>query len=169
MGALTTHAPSPDPPSPHASRDAAALMSTHQARFEERWKIKELVEFLFRCRFEADIDVLRPFMAPDIVYRMIGCREHSPFSGEFHGPDAVVEGERRLNAEFAYQNMTIDHILIDGEHIGIRWHGSLRNHGTNATGEFEGFAHLEIVDGFVKSYTNFIDTALMADISGWES
>ena len=128
----------------------------------------EFVKILFEGRFDRDLNGLRRFLAPDVVYRMVGHRTHSPFSGAFRGPDAVINGVQTLNIEFEFAGMTIDRILIDGNDVGVRWHGRWRNRGTNAAANFEGFAHLEIIDGKVKSYTNFVDTALVADISGWE-
>ncbi len=152
-----------------AQRNADGLekMNLTKEKILEREQVLELIKVLFRTRFARDIDQLRPFVAPDIVYRMVGHRTHTPFSGVFRGPDAVMTGLRNLHIEFEFTNMSLDKVLIDGNDAGVRWHGRWKNRGTNASADFEGFAHLEFENGLVKSYTNFVDTALVANISGW--
>ena len=132
-----------------------------------RASVEALIRTLFDARMSRDVERSRPYLAPDIVYRMVGHRSYSPFSGEFRGPDAVIKGVRELNIEFEYQEMKIDRILIDGDNVAIRWHGRWRNRGTGASADFEGFAHLVFKDGKVAEYTNFVDTALAANIAGW--
>lgn len=133
----------------------------------DRERFVAMIKILFKARFARDLEEVRPFLAPDIVYRMVGKRGQSPFAGEFRGPDAVLTGVHNMNIEFEFYDMSLDKILIDGNDVGVRWHGRWKNRGTNAAADFEGFAHLEFENGLVKSYTNFVDTALVADISGW--
>ncbi len=143
-------------------------MDTTRETTTDRARIAALIKVLFEARFDRDLVALKRYLSPDMVYRMVGHRIYSPFSGEFKGPDAVVAGVQNMNIEFEFSNMSIDRMLIDGNDVGVRWHGRWRNRGTNASATFEGFAHLEIENGLVKSYTNFVDTALVANISGWE-
>ncbi len=136
----------------------------------DRERVIALINILFKARFARDLEQFRPYLAPDMVYRMVGQRYHSPFSGEFHGPDAVLNGVHNMNIEFEFENMTLDKIIFDsnGNDVAVRWHGRWKNRGTNAAADFEGFAHLVFENGLVKAYTNFVDTALVANISGWD-
>ena len=130
--------------------------------------IEAFVRTLFDIRVAKEPEAARTYLAPEVVYRMVGHRSYSPFSGAFHGPDAVIAGIRELNIEFEFHDMIIDQIIIEDENAAVRWHGRWRNRGTGASANFEGFAHLVFRDSKLASYTNFVDTALAANISGWD-
>jgi len=124
---------------------------------------------LAEARVQARYDVLEASATEDIVVTINGNRLFTPFAGKFHGIPAARSALERLSIEFDYRNVEMKHIMIDGDQVGMRWRGVLRNRGTSAQDEFEGFLHLSFRDGKVCEYAAFVDTAALARLADWPS
>ncbi|MGD9713737.1 MAG: nuclear transport factor 2 family protein [Beijerinckiaceae bacterium] len=124
-----------------------------------------LVERILAARVAGDFDYLQSMSAPDIVVTLMGDRSIIPNCGVFHGVAEAREALERVFIEFSFHDMKITHIMVDGEQVGLRWKGILRNRGTGASGQFEGFAHLIFQGGKIREYFSLVDTAAMSRLS----
>ena len=124
-----------------------------------------LVERILLARVMGDFDFLESISAPDIVVKLIGDRALFAYCGEYHGRKDARQALEQAYIEFSFHNMNIDHMLIEGDQVVMRWSGVLRNRGTGARGHFEGFTHLIFEDGLVKEYYALVDTASMGKLA----
>jgi len=132
-----------------------------QTAVDFRAERKALVERITVARIVGDFDYLESASAPDIIVKLIGAPDLFPYCGEYHGRRDARQALEQAHIEFSFHDMKLDHILIDGEKVAVRWRGTLRNRGTGASGHFEGFTHLIFEAGLIKEYFTFIDTAAM--------
>ena len=122
---------------------------------------------LAEARLRGQFEVLESIATEDIVVRLVGNRALSPFAGTFKGKRAGRSALENLSIEFEYRDVKMDHLMIDGDQVGMRWSGTLKNRGTSAQAHFEGFVHVIFRDGLVAEYAAFLDTAAMAYLADW--
>lgn len=114
-----------------------------------------------------DFDYLESMCTADVVFRVVGDRAFSPFVGTYIGREAARKVLENISVEFVYHDLTMTHIMVDGDQVGLRWTGNMRNRGTGASAEFEGFIHLVFEGDLVREYAAFVDTARMASLMDW--
>lgn len=132
---------------------------------DNRRRKQELILKLMDARLRARFDVLESIAAADILVKIAGDRVFSPFAGTYRSKEAARRALERLSIEFEYLKVSTDYMMIDGDQAGLRWHGVLRNRGTSAQAEFEGFVHIVFENDLVKEYVAFIDTAALARLA----
>ena len=125
----------------------------------------DLIMKLMEARIQARFDVLEVIALPDVVVRIIGDSAFSPFAGTFKGRQAARAALERLSVEFEYTQVNVEYIMVDGDQVALRWRGELRNRGTSARGEFEGFLHIVFRDDLVSEYVAYVDTAALARLA----
>ena len=74
---------------------------------------------------------------------------------------------RTMNVLIEYCEITPQAYVMDHDHFVVRWTGRWRNRGTGPAEDLEGVAHVRFRDGLIVEYTNFLDTAIIADLLGW--
>ncbi|MBM3607259.1 MAG: nuclear transport factor 2 family protein [Alphaproteobacteria bacterium] len=124
-----------------------------------------IVTQLMEARLRARFDVLEAIAIDDVTVRILGDRVFSPFAGSYHGKPSARAALERLSIEFEYLNVKTEYVMVDGDQVGLRWRGILRNRGTSAQGEFEGFVHIVFSGDRVKEYVAYIDTAALARLA----
>ncbi len=134
---------------------------------EKRSRLLALVMKMSEARIRGQFEILESVATEDVVVRLVGNRALSPFAGVFNGVQAARASLENLSIEFEYRNMKLDHLMIDGNQVGMRWSGTLRNRGTSAQALFEGFVHIIFRGDLICEYTAFIDTAGMAHLADW--
>jgi hypothetical protein len=127
-----------------------------------------LVERIMVARVIGDFDYLESVSTSDIVVKLIGDTALLPYCGERRGRKEARQALEQTHIEFSFHDMKIDHIMIDGDQVGLRWTGVLRNRGTGASGKFEGFTHLIFRDNLICEYFTLVDTASMSRLSRGE-
>ncbi len=137
------------------------------ANNEKRAELLALVIKLSEARIRGQFEILESVATEDVVVRLVGNRALSPFAGVFRGVKAARAALENLSIEFEYRDMKLDHLMIDGDQVGMRWTGILRNRGTSAQAQFEGFVHIIFRDDLICEYAAFIDTAGMAYLADW--
>lgn len=113
------------------------------------------------ARVTGNFDYLESICTPDVRIKLVGDKEHIPYAGEYCGVHLVRQVLEQAHVDFSYHNMRPDHILVDGDEVAIRWTGTLRNRGTGASADFEGFTHLIFENDRIKEYFALVDTSAM--------
>lgn len=134
-----------------------------------REKLLALVLQLAQARLLGQFEVLESIATDDVVVKLVGNRALSPFAGTFIGKAAGRSALENLSIEFEYRDVKMEHVMVDGDQVGMRWSGKLRNRGTSAQAHFEGFVRVIFRDQLVREYAAFIDTAAMAQLADWGS
>ncbi len=124
-----------------------------------------LVERIMLARVTGDFDYLESISAPDIVVKLVGDKALIPDAGLYRSVKEARRALENVNIEITFHNMKQEYIMLDGEQVGIRWTGTLRNRGTGASAEFEGFTHLVFENGLIKEYFALVDTASMSALA----
>ena len=133
----------------------------------KREKLLTRVMQLADARLRGQFDILEAIATDDVVVKLVGNRALSPFAGIFKGKAAARSALENLSIEFEYRDVRMDHLMIDGDQVGMRWSGTLRNRGTSAQADFEGFVHVIFRNEKVCEYAAFLDTAAMAHLADW--
>ena len=148
----------------------------HQARTnldaqakEKREKLLAIIMQLVDARLRGQFEILEAIAADDVIVKLVGNRALTPFAGTFRGKSACRTALENLSIEFEYRDVRLEHMLIDGDQAGMRWSGTLRNRGTSAQANFEGFIHIIFVNELITEYVAFIDTAAMAYLADWHT
>lgn len=124
---------------------------------------------LAEARVRGQFEILEKIATDDVVVKIVGNRALSPFAGVYRGKAAGRAVLENLSIEFEYRDLQMRHIMIDNDQVGMRWTGVLRNRGTSAQANFEGFIHVIFRDELVCEYAAFMDTAALAQLTDWPS
>ena len=120
------------------------------------------------ARMSGDFDFLESICTPDVVLRLVGDKAEIPNTGVYEGMQAARQAMERVHVEFSFHDMKPEYIMVDGDQIGIRWKGILRNRGTGASANFEGFTHLIFDGDKIKEYFALVDTGSMSRLAQGE-
>ena len=104
---------------------------------------------------------------PDAVYRIVGGAKFGPYAGPFVGPEAICDALYRLSVNFEFLDLKTTLIVIENDNACVRWSGRWENRGTGEGAWTEGIVHLVLREGRIAAYTNCLDTATVAEFSGW--
>lgn len=72
------------------------------------------------------------------------------------GPEAI----RQVTAEFTEANavaIVVQNILIQGQHAAVEWHWQETNRSTGETSQAEDVTMIDIVDGKIQRWREYID------------
>lgn len=117
------------------------------------------------ARVNGDFDYLESISCDNIVVQLIGNKVIIPYCGVHEGKKAARHALEQVHVNVSFHNLNLDHIMIDGDQVGLRWSGVLRSRGTGASGFFQGFTHLIFENGLIKEYFALVDTATMNELA----
>jgi ketosteroid isomerase-like protein len=94
---------------------------------------------------------------PDIVFRIVGGAAGQQ-SSLFAGRDQVLEAVRNIDMNLEFRSFEIIDMIVDGREVALRWLATLRHRGTGVVGDLAVFDLIEIQNGLLNTYTQFLDT-----------
>lgn len=122
---------------------------------------------LISLRLQGNLTEVVKFFAPDARLRIAGSSTANPLSSVCVGHQQILEKIRTMNVLIEYCDINPQAYVVDEDHFVVRWTGRWRNRGTGPAENLEGVAHVRFRDGLIVDYTNFVDTAMIADMLGW--
>jgi ketosteroid isomerase-like protein len=152
------------PGNPRANK--ARHMSPEQKVLTKDDLIRKCSE-LISLRLEGNLTEVVKYFAPDARLRIAGSSTVSPLSSVCVGHQQILEKIRTMNVLIEYCEIEPQAYVVDEDHFVVRWTGRWRNRGTGPAENLEGVAHVRFRDGLIVDYTNFVDTAIIADMLGW--
>jgi ketosteroid isomerase-like protein len=124
----------------------------------DRPAIDNLIRSFWKQRLNDPSGALEQYFAPDAVLRLLGSPIAMGGPKTFEGLPAIIDIVRQIDTTLEFVSFTIIELLIDGNEVGCRWSAVFRNRGTGAVVNLGVFDHIVVVDGRIKSYSEYFDT-----------
>jgi ketosteroid isomerase-like protein len=124
-------------------------------------------EDLISLRLRGNLREVVKFFAPDARLRVAGSSAVNPLSSVCVGHQQILEKIKTMNVLIEYCEIRPVAYVVDEDHFVVRWTGRWRNRGTGPAEDLEGVVHVRFRDGLIVDYTNFVDTAVVADLLDW--
>ena len=115
---------------------------------------------LYAARVGADMEALSQAFADDAKFQNAGSPEHSMLAALAEGHESVMALIQTVVDSFELENFTILDLVIEGNKVAVRWRATVHRIGAGETFETEVADFIEIRDGKVASFIEFLDTAL---------
>lgn len=125
-----------------------------------RDEIEAFVLGIYDARVEGDMEALSKAFADDAKFQIAGSPEVSMLATSIEGHEGVMSLIQTIVDSFALEDFTILDLVMEGGKVAVRWRATvhLLSSGDTYTTELADF--IEIKDGKVASFTEFLDTAL---------
>jgi uncharacterized protein (TIGR02246 family) len=139
---------------------------TAHLRSQRQKAIHEAIDALYAARTSGDSQEFASYFAPDARFVIVGNPAMSPGSGMRMGREGIARHIDMLHEINDYLGYSIDNVVIDGDHVVVRWTAEVRFLDSGRTGSFEVLDHLRIKDGMIVEMTHFYDTGGMGIMRG---
>jgi ketosteroid isomerase-like protein len=126
----------------------------------DRSEIEALVKKLYTARVDGDMDALGEAFAENARYRIAGSPETSMLAAMAEGHETIMSLMRTIIDTFNLSDVKILDLLVDGDKAAVRWCATVNVMTTGQTLTTELAAFIQIADGKVVSFVEFLDTAL---------
>jgi ketosteroid isomerase-like protein len=126
----------------------------------DRSEIEAFIKKFYAARVEGDLEALGRAFAADAKFQVAGSPEVSMLATAVEGHDDVMSLVRTMVDSFSLEDFRILDLLIDGGKVAVRWRASIHQVGSGETHETELADFIEVRDGKVASFIEFLDTAL---------
>jgi ketosteroid isomerase-like protein len=143
-----------------------AIQRPHLRLVPNRQTVEATIQALYAARHRLDYEAFGRCFTDDAQYRLIGNTMLNALCGLRQGREAICRTIAAVDAEFEFSDWMIEDIIIDGDHVAVRWWARILNRKTGLVGEVETFNHIVMRDGLVAEYTQFFDTAGVAILAG---
>ena len=126
----------------------------------DRGKIETFIRKFYAARVEGDMETLGKAFAENAKFQVAGSPEFSMLATFTEGHDGVMGLLQTMVDSLALEDFTIVDLLIDGDKAAVRWRATVHLVTSGQTLSTELADFIEIADGKVVSFTEFLDTAL---------
>ncbi len=126
----------------------------------DRNETEEFVKKLYAARVDGDMEALAEAFAEDARFQVAGSPEASMLATFIEGHDGVMALIRTMVDSFALEDFTILDLVVEGNKVAIRWGATVRNVSSGDVYTTELADFIELKDGKVKTFIEFLDTAL---------
>ena len=126
----------------------------------DRGDIEALIETLYAARVDGDMEALGQVFAEHATFQIAGSPEASMVATLAEGRDNVLALIQTMVDSFTIENFAILDRVIDGGKAAVRWRADIHQVAAGRTYTTELADFLEIEDGRVVSFVEFLDTAL---------
>jgi ketosteroid isomerase-like protein len=122
--------------------------------------IEAFVLGLYNARVTGDMDVLAGIFAGDATFQIAGSPGHSLLATVAEGHEGVMALLQTIVDTLELENLTILDLLVEDNKVAVRWRATVHQvtSGEIHTSELADF--IEIRNGKVVSFIEFLDTAL---------
>jgi ketosteroid isomerase-like protein len=126
----------------------------------DRSETEALIRKLYAARIEGDMPTLAGLFAETAKFQIAGSPEFSVLATLADGHDGVMRVLQTMADSLALEDFTVLDLLVDGPKVAVRWRATVRllTSGQSYTTELADF--IELADGKVLAFTEFLDTAL---------
>lgn len=125
-----------------------------------RDEIEAFVLGIYDARVEGGMGALAGIFADDAKFQIAGSPEHSMLAALAEGHEAVMGLLQTIVDTLELENFTLLDLLVEDNKVAVRWRATFRHVTSGETYPSELADFIEIRDGKVVSYTEFLDTAL---------
>jgi ketosteroid isomerase-like protein len=126
----------------------------------DRSETEAFVRKFYAARVEGDMETLADAFAGNARFQVAGSPEFSMLATFIEGHEGVMALIQTIVDSFALEDFTMLDLLIDGGKVAVRWRASVTRPDTGESFTTELADFLEIENGKVVSFTEFLDTAL---------
>jgi len=125
-----------------------------------RDEIKAFILGIYDARVEGDMDALAGIFADDATFQIAGSPEHSLLATVAESHEGVMALLQTIVDTFELENFTILDLLVEGNKVAVRWRATVHQVTSGETNTSELADFIEIRNGKVVSFIEFLDTAL---------
>lgn len=126
----------------------------------DRSEIESFIEKFYAARVDGDMDALGEAFSAGAKFTVAGSPEFSILATTAVGQKGVMALLQTMTDTFALEDFEIVDMLIDGNKAAVRWRATAHLVTSGQSYETELADFIEIKDGKVVSFTEFLDTAL---------
>ena len=126
----------------------------------DRSEAEAFIKTFYAARVEGDMEALAAAFAEDARFQIAGSPEVSMLATFIEGHEGVMSLMQTVVDSLAIEDFAIVDLLIDGPKIAVRWRANVQLVTTGETYETELADFIELNDGKIVTYTEFLDTAL---------
>ena len=128
-----------------------------------REDIERLLREAYDARQRGDLDAICRIFAPNAHFQMAGSNA-SPVAARVEGSEQYRSLLAGMIKTFEMLDHKIAIILADGSRAAVQWRAKLRSSVTGETVETDLYDLIEIGNSRIKSFFEFCDTALAAQM-----
>jgi ketosteroid isomerase-like protein len=126
----------------------------------DRSETEAFIKRLYAARVDGDMETFAQAFAENARFQVAGSPEASMLATFIEGHEGVMGLIQTMVDSFALDDFTILDMLIDGNKVAVRWRATVHLAAAGQTYETELADFLEIKDGKVVTFIEFLDTAL---------
>jgi ketosteroid isomerase-like protein len=126
----------------------------------DRNEIEAFVRTLYAARVGGDMQALGRAFAGNARFQIAGSPEVSMVATVIEGHDGVMALMQTMVDTFVLEDFAILDLVIDGNKAAVRWRATIHQGASGQTFTTELADFIEIADGKVVSFIEFLDTAL---------
>ena len=126
----------------------------------DRGETESFIKRFYAARIAGDMAALSDAFAEDARLQVAGSPEFSILATTAEGRDSVMALLQTMTDTFALEDFAIRDLLIEGGRAAVRWKAAVNVITAGQTYETELADFIELKDGKIVSFTEFLDTAL---------
>jgi len=131
----------------------------------DRSETEAIVRKMYACRLDNNLDDCVACFAPLAVYELCGSSDTSPIPSRCEGDhDAMREILAGLIDTWRWKDIAYSSFVIDGDQVVVRYHLTTEFAPLQKTVTTEIIDHLIVRDGKIVSLSEFVDTAMVAEL-----
>jgi ketosteroid isomerase-like protein len=131
----------------------------------DRDDIERLIRETYAARVRGDVDgVLRAF-DPGAVFEVVGNQSASPVPSRAVGGNDIRERIATFVRNFPFESLTLTTVVVEGSKAAARSRVRVKSNITGEIADTEFADFIEVKDGRIVSFVQFIDTALAARLA----
>jgi ketosteroid isomerase-like protein len=127
-----------------------------------RKALMEAITSFYSARQCGSVDDFISYFAPDARLSIPGNPVLNPGAGLRIGRDSIARYMHHLRDENIYLDHGVDHVVIEGDMVAVRWHTVVKIAANGREARFEVLDHLRIRDSQIVEMTHFYDTGTVA-------
>lgn len=130
----------------------------------DRAQIAAVVDKVYAARKAGDVEALVGLFRPDGVFRVAGAPETFPVAASARGEAEIRQRVRGFVQTFQFLEIEPLDLIVEGDKAARRWRAKIRHVPSGEVREMEAGDILTFKDGRIASLTQFVDTAMIADV-----
>ncbi len=129
-----------------------------------RDEIESVLKAAYAARVKGDIAGIRAVFAPNVTFQVAGSDKASPMCTTACGRDDVDKLMENMIATFVLKDFEFVEMLIEGSKAAVRWRATIHHTGTDQVFSTELADFIEVQNGQIVSFVEFLDTALATQV-----
>ena len=132
----------------------------------DRTQLENFTRSLFKARDANNAEATMAYFHGECIFQIKGGRSLSPFTHKVLGKQALSKLMESLAATWDFSGVRNNQILIDGDTVVVRREGGVRHVPSNTPVEMEWVDIFTVKDGLIVDFAEFVDTLLIAEVTG---